>query len=209
MLTADPTAFWRPAPCRRRRARRNCPAILWFRQGGNQAAWRSDSLGSASAPALKTRFRIGKRDSRSPNGGNTLTAAPHRRSDESRQGGPAAVRLRSGHVQVISPVKMGTAVAEFSLLKTRRGGTSFFTNCRRVPLAQSPPRPHPNFESSPPVLASQPASENFGNSGARIFWDVAALRWIPHNSPSVPGSGIAGKNRRERERPNQFAIIAD
>jgi hypothetical protein len=39
-----------------------------------------------------------------------LTAAPHRRSDESRQGGPAAVGLRSGHVQVISPVKMGTRI---------------------------------------------------------------------------------------------------
>jgi hypothetical protein len=41
-----------------------------------------------------------------------LTAAPHRRSDESRQGGPAAVGLRFGlrAVQVISPVKMGTKI---------------------------------------------------------------------------------------------------
>src|ERR1700674_5031121 len=106
--------------------------------------------------------------------------------------GSSALGACASHLAGKDGHKNHGAVAEFSLLKTRRGGTSFFTNCRRVPLAQSPPRPHPNFESSPPVLASQPASENFGNSGARIFWDVAALRWIPHNSPSVPGSGIAG-----------------
>src|ERR1700747_1792101 len=34
--------------------------VAAFRQGGIRAARRSDSLGPASAPALKTRFRIGK-----------------------------------------------------------------------------------------------------------------------------------------------------